>query len=83
MHGHVCVGGRRVTIPGMLVTRMQENGIAYDERSEIANDLHPVRQQGQTGPPPAAAEGAGAEEGPDLSGDEPAAPGPEPAPKEE
>ena len=82
VHGHVSVGGRRVTIPGMLVTRTQENGIAYDERSEIANDLHPVRQQGQTGPP-AATEGAGAEEGPDLSGDEPAAPGPEPAPKEE
>jgi hypothetical protein len=65
----------------MLVSRTQENGIAYDERSGISNDLHPVRQQGQTGPP-AVAEGAGDEEGPDLSGDEPAAPGPEPAPKE-
>jgi len=31
----------------------------------------------------AVAEGAGAAEVPDLSGDEPAAPGPEPAPKEE
>ena len=81
VHGHVSVGGRRTTIPGMLVSRTQENGIAYDERSGISNDLHPVRQQGQTGPP-AAAEGAGNEEGPDLSGDEPAAPGSEPAPKE-
>jgi small subunit ribosomal protein S4 len=81
VHGHVSVGGRRTTIPGMLVSRTQENGIAYDERSGISNDLHPVRQQGQTGPS-AAAEGAGNEEGPDLSGDEPATPGPEPAPKE-
>jgi small subunit ribosomal protein S4 len=80
VHGHVSVGGRRVTIPGMLVNRTQENGIAYDERSGISNDLHPVRQQGQTGPPAAA--GAVDEEGPDLSGDEPAAPGPAPAPKE-
>jgi small subunit ribosomal protein S4 len=80
VHGHVSVGGRRVTIPGMLVNRTQENGIAYDERSGISNDLHPIRQQGQTGPPAAA--GAGEEEGPDLSGGEPAAPGPEPAPKE-
>lgn len=81
VHGHVSIGGRRVTIPGMLVNRTQENGIAYDERSGISNDLHPIRQQGQTGPPAAA--GAEAEEGPDLSGDEPAAPAPEPAPKGE
>jgi len=80
VHGHVSVGGRRVTIPGMLVSRTQETGIAYDERSGISNDLHPVRQQGQPGPP--AAGPAADEEGPDLSGDEPAAPGPEPAPKE-
>jgi len=59
VHGHVSIGGRT-----------QETGITYDERSPISNDLHPVRQQGQI-PGPAAADG---EEGPDLSGDEPAAP---------
>src|SRR5206468_2523283 len=32
VHGHVSVGGRRVTIPGILVSRTQENVIAYDER---------------------------------------------------
>lgn len=81
VHGHVSIAGRRVTIPGILVSRMEENGISYDERSGIANDLHPIRQQGQL-PAPPGAEGTGAEEGPDLSGDEPAAPGPDEAPKE-
>jgi len=66
----VSIGGRRVTIPGVLVSRTQEPGITYDERSPISNDLHPVRQQGQI-PGPPAAEG---EEGPDLSGGEPSAP---------
>ena len=70
VHGHVSIGGRRVTIPGVLVSRTQEPGITYDERSPISNDLHPVRQQGQI-PGPPAAEG---EEGPDLSGGEPSAP---------
>src|SRR5438046_10709037 len=69
VHGHVSVGGRRVTIPGVLVTRTQETGITYDERSPIPSDPHPARQPGQI-PGPVAAEG---EEGPDLSGDEPAA----------
>src|SRR2546423_13481155 len=82
VHGHVSVGGRRVTIPGILVSRTQENVIAYDERSGISNDLHPVRQQGQI-PGAPASEGI-EDEGPDLSGDEPAVPSPpsEPGPKE-
>src|SRR5207249_2846039 len=58
VHGHVSVGGRRVTIPGILVSRTQENVIAYDERSGISNDLHPVRQQGQIPGPPAPADAA-------------------------
>ncbi|MGI0150151.1 MAG: 30S ribosomal protein S4 [Thermoplasmata archaeon] len=80
VHGHVSIAGRRVTIPGILVTRMDEPGIAYDERSGISNDLHPVRQQGQLPAAPGATS-AGEEEGPDLSGDEPAVPAPDDAPK--
>ncbi len=64
VHGHVAVGGRKVTIPGYLVNRQEENVIVYDERSPIASDLHPVRQAAAPPPPPegAAAEGPG--EGP-------------------
>src|SRR5207247_6442275 len=78
VHGHVSVGGRRVTIPGVLVSRTEENVITYDERSAISSDLHPVRQTGQP-PAPPAAEG-GEDEGPELP-DEPGAPTPSGAPK--
>lgn len=65
VHGHVSVSGRRVTIPGYLVSRQEENGILYDERSPIANDLHPVRQGAQ----PAAPAGPGGEEEPEPEPD--------------
>ncbi len=73
VHGHVSVSGRRVTIPGYLVSRQEENVIIYDERSPIANDLHPVRQTAGPTPPPA-------EAGPEAAGpDQPEPPVP-PAP---
>src|SRR3989442_13709620 len=80
VHGHVSIAGRRVTIPGILVSRTEENGITYDERSAISSDLHPVRQTGQIPTPPPAA--GGAEEGPE---DEPGpeTPGPPPGPSKE
>jgi len=75
VHGHVSVGGRRVTIPGILVTRTDENVITYDERSAISNDLHPVRQTGQPPAPPADAGGADEDEAPGPQPPGPAAPG--------
>ncbi|HWM52798.1 MAG TPA: 30S ribosomal protein S4, partial [Thermoplasmata archaeon] len=79
VHGHVSIAGRRVTIPGILVSRTEENGITYDERSVISSDLHPVRQTGQIPTPPAA---EGGEEGPE---DEPGpgTPGPASGPGKE
>lgn len=72
VHGHVSIGGRRVTIPGYLVTRSEENGIAYDERSPISSDLHPARPGTQMPVPPPAEEGAEGEEepAPEAEGDE-------------
>lgn len=52
VHGHVSVGGRRVTVPGYIVTRTEEVAIAYDPRSPISHDLHPARP-GATTPEPA------------------------------
>lgn len=43
VHGHAAVGGRKVTIPGYLVKRGEEDNIAYHVTSPIANELHPVR----------------------------------------
>lgn len=72
VHGHVSVSGRKVTIPGYLVNRQEEGGIIYDERSPIANDLHPVRQAAAPPPPPEAP----GEEGPE--GPKPPAPAGDP-----
>ncbi|CAC12161.1 probable 30S ribosomal protein S4 [Thermoplasma acidophilum] len=43
-HGHISVAGRRVTVPGMLVEAKDEDTIAYEENSPVANELHPIRQ---------------------------------------
>lgn len=56
VHGHVSVSGRRVTIPGYVVNRTEENAILYDERSPIANELHPARPGSQMPAPPAEGE---------------------------
>jgi len=62
VHGHFSVRGRRVDVPGYLVRRDEEDIIAYDSRSPIANELHPVRPgAAPQAPPPADAAPAVAE----------------------
>ncbi len=43
VHGHVAIGSRKVTIPGYIVKRGEEELIQYLPSSEIANDMHPAR----------------------------------------
>jgi len=43
VHGHASVGGRKVTIPGYIVRKVEEDQISYHVNSPIANDLHPAR----------------------------------------
>ncbi len=43
VHGHVSIGDRKVTIPGYLVKRTEEESIEYLLSSPIANDMHPAR----------------------------------------
>ena len=43
VHGHASVSGRKVTIPGYLVKRTEEDKIEYHVSSPIANELHPMR----------------------------------------
>lgn len=43
VHGHAAIGNRKVTIPGYLVKRGEEEQIQYHSTSPIANELHPVR----------------------------------------
>lgn len=43
VHGHTSIKGRKITIPGYLVKRGEEELIEYHVSSPIANDLHPMR----------------------------------------
>jgi len=42
-HGHIAIDGRRVTIPGYMVTKNEENQIGYTEKSPLNDSMHPVR----------------------------------------
>lgn len=44
VHGHVCIDDQKVTIPGYIVTREDEEKIVLNPRSPIADELHPLKQ---------------------------------------
>lgn len=43
-HGHITVGNRKVTTPSYIVSRQEENKIAYASKSPFSNPNHPLRQ---------------------------------------
>ena len=43
VHGHVSIDGKKVTIPGYLVKRSEEEVIDYLGHSPLADDMHPAR----------------------------------------
>ncbi len=43
VHGHVAIGNRKVTVPGYLVMKEEEESIDYHPKSEFANEAHPAR----------------------------------------
>lgn len=47
VHGHAAIGTRKVTIPGYLVKRSEEDQIQYHSTSPIANELHPMRPKAE------------------------------------
>jgi small subunit ribosomal protein S4 len=43
-HGHVTIGNRRVTVPGYIVAKTEEEHVVYSPESAIVNEAHPLRQ---------------------------------------
>ena len=43
VHGHASIDGRKVTIPGYLVKRGEEELIEYHSTSPLTDDMHPAR----------------------------------------
>lgn len=46
-HGHIAVGGRKVTIPGYMVTKDEESEISYVDKSPLNDPIHPARPKGE------------------------------------
>jgi len=42
-HGHISVGGRKITVPSYLVSVREEDTITYNSNSPLLNELHPMR----------------------------------------
>ncbi len=43
VHGHIAIGERKVTIPGYLVKRKEEELITYNPYSPLSDEDHPMR----------------------------------------
>lgn len=43
IHGHIGIGDRRVTIPGYMVTKGEEEEIGYTKDSPLNDAMHPAR----------------------------------------
>jgi len=46
-HGHIVVGDQRHRVPSYVVDIDEEDLVAFDETSPLADDLHPERAEGQ------------------------------------
>lgn len=48
VHGHVAVDDRKVTIPGFLIKKSEEENISYNSYSPLFDELHPMRPKIET-----------------------------------
>ena len=86
VHGHVSLNGRKITIPGYMVKRSEEETLAYLSHSPLADDLHPARPKDELSAespaqPKVSEEPAGESSGIDPSKAEPAKSPDQPSPE--
>lgn len=46
-HGHIFVGGHKVTVPGYIVLREEEGTVGYNPVSSFTDENHPMRASGR------------------------------------
>ncbi len=46
-HGHIVIDGQRHRVPSYVVDVDEEDRVAFDENSPLADELHPERAEGQ------------------------------------
>ena len=42
-HGHIFMNGHKVTVPGYIVTRLEESTIEFNPASPFTDEMHPMR----------------------------------------
>ena len=48
VHGHICVGEQRMTVPGYHVLKEEEDSLQYSQNSPFADPEHPFRKDLET-----------------------------------
>ena len=48
VHGHICIGDQRMTVPGYHVLREEEDSLQYSENSPFVDPEHPFRKELET-----------------------------------
>ena len=48
VHGHICVGEQRMTVPGYHVLKEEEDSLQYSNNSPFADPEHPFRKDLET-----------------------------------
>ena len=48
VHGHICIGEQRMTVPGYHVLKEEEDSLRYSENSPFIDPEHPFRKELET-----------------------------------
>ena len=48
VHGHICIGEQRITVPGYHVLKEEEDTLQYSQNSPFADPEHPFRKDLET-----------------------------------
>ncbi len=48
VHGHICIGDQRMTVPGYHVLKVEEDSLRYSENSPFLDPEHPFRKELET-----------------------------------
>ena len=48
VHGHICIGEQRMTVPGYHVLKEEEDSLRYSENSPFLDPEHPFRKELET-----------------------------------
>ena len=48
LHGHICIGDQRMTVPGYHVLKEEEDSLQYSENSPFVDPEHPFRKELET-----------------------------------